>query len=161
MPSILADRLSTTLRHVNRHRIVLVGLGLLVASLVPACSAPCEEMLGVFPPPVITVTGAETVEVPHIAWSCDDFHSDTIDPPPSVVPDDEGRVTVSLDLEEGSSIEVTLDGAQAVVDPAPVAGANSWTFQVGRPEEPLVVRVCSADERCAMYWANLYPSPFG
>jgi hypothetical protein len=142
-------------------RRLVVSLGLVAMGLVAACTTPCEESLGVYPPPEITIVGAEAVEVPHISWTCGDFHSDTIDPPPSVLPDQQGRVALQLQLEEGSSIEVSFGNTPVVVSPAPVTGDNTWSFQVPDPVEPLVVRLCSEDRRCAMYWANLYPGLFG
>jgi hypothetical protein len=145
---------------VNHRRLasLLVVLGLLS---VGACSAPCEEALDVYPPAHIEVTGIETVEVPHISWTCAGFHSDSIDPPPSVVPDSAGRVGLEVSIEDGSTIEVSFGNTPVAVVPTPVAGVNTWSFEVPDPTEPLVVRICSADGACAMYWANLYPGLFG
>ena len=140
---------------VTDHRIS-VGLALLGVSLVAACSTPCEESLGVYPPDHILVTGAEAVEVPHISWTCDDFHADTLDPPPSVPPDAERRLQVEVTLEAGSTVEIRLGNEDATVDPAPVEGVNSWAVQIPEPSQPLIVQVCSADQRCALYWANTY-----
>ncbi len=42
------------------------------------------------------------------------------------------------------------------VDPAPVDGANSWVLGVHAQSEPLVIRLCSKDDACALYWANTY-----
>jgi hypothetical protein len=42
------------------------------------------------------------------------------------------------------------------VDPAPVEGVNTWTVQIPEPSQPLIVSVCAADRRCALYWANTY-----
>lgn len=123
---------------------------------VAACSPSCEESLGIYPPDQITVTGAETVEVPHIGWSCPGFHSDTIEPPPSVAPDAQGNLRVDLNMEPGSTVDVNFGNQPMVIDPAPVDGANSWSFPQPRPSEPLVVRLCSAEEACAMYWVNTY-----
>jgi len=140
---------------VNRHRLPLVGIGLL-GLLSAGCSSPCEESLGVYPPDHIVVTGMEMVDVPHIAWECRGFHSDSMDPPPSVSPDARGQVRVEVPIEEDSSIEVTLGNEQVALDPAPATGANSWMIRVADPSEPLIVRLCSAEDACAMYWANLY-----
>jgi hypothetical protein len=135
------------------------GLVILALCLVgfAACSAPCEEALGVYPPDEITVTGAETVEVPHIGWSCPGFHSDTIEPPPSVTPDAQGNLRVDLTMEPGSSIDVNFGNQPMVIDPAPVEGMNTWSFHQPRPSEPLIIRLCSGEEACAMYWVNTYP----
>ena len=141
---------------VTRRRLV-VALALFGCSLlVSVCSAPCDESLGVYPPDHIVVTGAEPVEVPHISWTCDDFHADTIDPPPSVPPDAERRLQVELELEAGSTVEIRLGDEDVPVDPAPVEGANTWMVQVPEPSQPLIVQVCSAHEQCALYWANTY-----
>lgn len=144
----------------NQRRLAsfLAVLGLLT---VGGCSAPCEEALDVYPPAQVKVIGVETVEVPHIAWTCDDFHQDSMDPPPSVTPDAEGRLGLEVPMEEGSTIEVSFGNSPVVVAPEPVAGINTWSFEPPGSTEPLVVRVCSSDGACAMYWANLYPSPFG
>jgi hypothetical protein len=123
---------------------------------ITGCGAPCEVALGVYPPDHIVVTGAEVVEVLHISWTCDDFHSDTIDPPPSVTPDEQGEVMIVVALEAGSTVEVSFGNSPVVVNPAPVEGDNSWSFEVAESSEPLVVRICSEDQACAMYWANLY-----
>jgi hypothetical protein len=133
-----------------------MAIGLLGLALAAACSSPCEASLGVYPPDHILVTGAEPVEVPHISWTCDDFHSDTIDPPPSVPPDAESRVQVEVTLVAGSTVEIRLGNDDVPVDPAPAEGANTWTVQVPEPSQPLIVQVCSADQRCALYWANTY-----
>jgi hypothetical protein len=133
--------------------ITLAFLGLLLAA---GCSDPCESSLGVYPPDHIVVIGAETIEVPHIAWACDDFHADSIDPPPSVAPADTGLVTVQVTIEEHSDVEVTFGNQPVVVNPAPGPGDNTWSFQVPEPLQPLVVRICSDDRACAMYWTNLY-----
>lgn len=133
-----------------------MAIGLLGVSLVSGCSSPCEEYLGDYPPDHILVTGAEQVEVPHISWTCDDFHSDTIDPPPSVPPDAERRLRVELILEAGSTVVIRLGNEDLTLDPAPVEGANAWPVQVPEPSQPLIVEVCSADQRCALYWANTY-----
>jgi hypothetical protein len=133
-----------------------MSIGLLGVSLVSACSTACEESLGVYPPAHIVVIGAEEVEVPHIAWTCDDFHSDTIDPPPSVPPDAEERLRVELTLEAGSTVGVRLGNEEVTLDPAPIEGVNTWMIQVSEPSQPLIVELCSADQRCALYWANTY-----
>lgn len=137
-------------------RRLVVALALGGWLLVSGCSTPCEESLGVYPPDHILVTGAESVEVPHISWTCDDFHSDIIDPPPSVPPDAEGRLQVELTLEADSTVEVRLGDEEVNLDPAPVEGANTWMLGVLEPSQPLIVEVCSADRRCALYWANTY-----
>lgn len=137
-------------------RRLLIGIGLFGVFLFPACSAPCEDSLGVDPPDHILVTGAEPVEVPHISWTCDDFHSDTIDPPPSVPPDAERRLQVEVTLEAGSTVEIRFGNEDVPVVPAPVEGVNTWAVQVPEPSQPLIVHICSADQRCAMYWANTY-----
>jgi hypothetical protein len=137
-------------------RRLLIGTGLLGVLLFPGCSAPCEDSLGIYPPGHILVTGIEAVEVPHIAWTCDGFHSDSMDPPPSVAPDPERRLQVQVTLEEESTVEVRFGNEAVSVDPAPVAGVNTWAFQVPDPSQPMIVDICSADERCAMYWANTY-----
>jgi hypothetical protein len=137
-------------------RRLLIGIGLCGVVLFPACSAPCEASLGFYPPAHILVTGAEPVEVPHISWTCDDFHSDTIDPPPSVRPDGERRLQVEVALEAGSTVEIRLGNEDVPVDPAPVEGANIWLVQVPEPSQPLIVSLCSADRRCAVYWSNTY-----
>ena len=134
------------------HLIVL----LLLAGLVAACGDPCEERLGEYPPDHIVVTGVEAVEVPHIGWSCPGFHSDTIEPPPSVAPDPDGNVLVEVTMEDGSTIDVRFGNQPVVVDPAPVDGANSWVLGVPAPGQPLVIRLCSQDDACALYWANTY-----
>jgi hypothetical protein len=137
-------------------RRLLIGTGLLGVLLLPACGAPCEDSLGVYPPSHILVTGIEAVEVPHIAWTCDGFHADSMDPPPSVAPDRERRLQVQVTLEDGSTVEVRFGNEVVSVDPAPVAGVNTWAFQVPDPSQPMIVHICSVDERCAMYWANTY-----
>jgi hypothetical protein len=134
-----------------------MAIGLFGLGLAAACSAPCEESLGVFPPDHILVTGAEPVEVPHISWTCDDFHSDTIDPPPSVSPDTERQLQVGITLTAGATVEIRLGNEDVVVDPAPVEGVNTWTVQIPERSQPLIVSVCSASEQCAIYWANTYP----
>ena len=123
---------------------------------VAACSTPCEQRLGEYPPDYIVVTGVEAVEVPHIGWSCPGFHSDTIEPPPSVAPDPQGNVLVEVTMEDGSTIDVRFGNQPVVVDPAPVDGANSWVMEVPTPSVPLVLRLCSEDDACALYWANTY-----
>jgi hypothetical protein len=133
----------------------VIPLSLFLANVV-ACSSPCEESLGVYPPPQITVTGAETIEVPHIGWSCPGYDSDTIEPPPSVAPDAQGNLQVELTMEPGSSIDVNFGNQPMVIDPAPVDGPNTWSFHQPRPSEPLVVRLCSEEEACALYWVNTY-----
>lgn len=124
--------------------------------VIVGCSAPCEERLGEYPPDHIVVTGVEAVEVPHIGWECPGFHSDTIDPPPSVAPDPQGNVLMDVTMESGSTIDVRFGHQPVVVDPAPVEGANSWVFQVPTSSEPLVVRLCSDADACALYWVNTY-----
>jgi hypothetical protein len=143
---------------VGRSRRLLIGIAMFGGSLFPACSTPCEESLGVYPPDHILVTGAEPVEVPHITWTCDDFHADTMDPPPSVSPDPERRLQVEVTLEDGSTVEIRLGNEDVPVDPAPVDGVNTWAVQILEPSQPLIVQVCSADRRCALYWANTYSS---
>ena len=59
-------------------------------------------------------------------------------------------------MEEGSTIDVRFGNQPVVVDPAPVDGANSWVLGVPAPAQPLVIRLCSEDEACALYWANTY-----
>lgn len=125
--------------------------------VLAGCSNPCSERVGDYPPDHIVVTGADTVDVPHIGWACPGFHSDTIDPPPSVAPDAEGNLRIDVTLEEESTVDVRFGNGPVVVDPAPVEGSNSWTFRVPTPSQPLVLRLCSADEACALYWVNTYP----
>lgn len=136
-------------------RLLHTGV-LLLGMLVAGCGDPCEQRLGEYPPDQIVVTGVEAVEVPHIGWACPGFHSDTIEPPPSVAPDPEGNVLVEVTMELGSTIDVRFGNQPVVVDPAPTDGANSWVLQVPAPSEPLVIRLCSEDEACALYWANTY-----
>ena len=133
-----------------------MAIGLLGVSLFSACSAPCEDAFGIYPPDHILVTGDEPVEVAHISWTCDDFHSDTIDPPPSVPADAERRLQVEVTLEAGSAVEIRFGNEDVPVVPAPVEGVNTWAVQVPEPSQPLIVHLCSADQRCAMYWANTY-----
>ena len=136
-------------------RLLLTGV-LLLAIVAAACGDPCAERLGEYPPDHIVVTGVEAVEVPHIGWACPGFHSDTIEPPPSVAPDPEGNVLVEVTMEDGSTIDVRFGNQPVVVDPAPVDGANSWVLGVPAQSEPLVIRLCSKDDACALYWANTY-----
>ena len=107
-------------------------LGLLVAG----CGDPCEQRLGEYPPDHIVVTGVEAVEVPHIGWSCPGFHSDTIEPPPSVAPDPEGNVLVEVTMESGSTIDVRFgnqpvrsgagpDGRRQLLGPAGAASGGA------------------------------------
>jgi hypothetical protein len=137
----------------RRHLLIAV---LLLATVVAASGDPCEDRLGEYPPDHIVVTGMEVVEVPHIGWACPGFHSDTIEPPPSVSPDPQGNVLVEVTLEDGSTIDVRFGNQPVVVDPAPVDGANSWVLEVPAPSDPLVIRLCSEDDACALYWANMY-----
>jgi hypothetical protein len=139
------------------HRRLLVSFGLLGLLSVAGCSTPCQDFLGVYPPDHIVVTGADSVEVPHIAWECPGYNSDSMDPPPSVAPDSEQQLRVDVTLEEGSLVEVRVGDEPAPVDPAPTEGANFWVFEIPDPAEPLIVRICSADDRCALYWTNTYP----
>jgi hypothetical protein len=141
---------------VNLNRRLIPGIGLLGLLSVVGCNAPCQDSLGVYPPDHIVVTGAESMEVPHIAWECPGYNSDSIDPPPSVVPDSEQRLQVEIALEEGSTVEVRFGNQEQPVDPAPVEGPNSWVFLVPGSSEPLIVRLCSAEDRCALYWVNTY-----
>lgn len=141
------------------HRRLTLAITFLALLSIAGCGAPCEGSLGVYPPDHIVVTGVEAAEVPHISWTCDDFHSDSMDPPPSVVPNGQGEVMIEVTLETGTTVEVSFGNSPAVVNPAPVEGNNSWSFEVPDPLEPLVVRICSEDQRCAMYWANLYSGP--
>ena len=136
-------------------RLLLTGV-LLLAMVVAACGDPCEQRLGEYPPDQIVVTGVEAVEVPHIGWSCPGFHSDTIEPPPSVAPDPDGNVLVEVTMEDGSTIDVRFGNQPVVVQPAPTDGANSWVVRVPAGSEPLVIRLCSKDDACALYWANTY-----
>lgn len=137
------------------HRLLL-GLAVLLLLMIGGCSEPCEESLGTYPPPVISVTGTERVEVPHISWTCGEFHSDSIDPPPSVTPDAEQRLQVEVTLEPGSTVEARFGNQQAPVEPAPTEGLNAWVFPAPAASEPLIVTICSRDDRCAMYWVNTY-----
>jgi hypothetical protein len=141
----------------HRHRRLLVSFGLLGLLSIAGCGTPCQDFLGVYPPDHIVVTGVESVEVPHIAWECPGYNSDSMDPPPSVAPDSEQQLRVDVTLEEDSLVEVRVGDGPAPVDPAPVEGANSWVFRIPDPAEPLRVRICSADDRCALYWVNTYP----
>jgi hypothetical protein len=141
---------------VTTSRRLLIGIGLFGVFLLPACGAPCEDSLGVYPPGHIVVIGIEAVEVPHISWTCDDFHSDSMDPPPSVAPDPERRLQVQVTLEDESTVEVRFGNDAVSVDPAPVAGVNTWAFQAPDPSQPMIVHICSADQRCAIYWVNTY-----
>ena len=136
--------------------LLLIGV-LLLAMVAAACGDPCEQRLGEYPPDHIVVTGVEVVEVPHIGWACPGFHSDTIEPPPSVAPDPQGNVLVEVTMEAGSTIDVRFGNQPVVVDPAPINGANSWVLGVPTSSEPLVIRLCSGDDACALYWANTYP----
>jgi hypothetical protein len=140
---------------VKLRQIVLVCLPGLV--WISACGTPCEDALGVDPPGHITVIGDETVEVGHIAWECPGFHSDSMDPPPSVPPAADGSVTVEMGLTPGTTVDIRFGNQPVSLDPAPAEGENRWTWQVPEPAEPLVVRLCSAEAACAMYWTNLYP----
>lgn len=123
---------------------------------IGGCSQPCQDYLGTYPPPVIVVTGTERAEVPHISWTCGEFHSDSMDPPPSVIPDAEQRLQVEVTLEPGTTVEARFGNHEVAVDPAPAEGVNTWVFRVPAPSEPLIVRLCSRDDRCAMYWVNTY-----
>jgi len=142
---------------VNLSRRLIPGIGLFGLFLLAGCSAPCQDSLGDYPPPHIVVTGVESVEVPHIAWECPGYNSDSMDPPPSVTPDAERQLRVEMTLEEDSTVEVRVGDESALLDPGPTEGANSWVVEIPDPAEPLRVRVCAADDRCALYWANTYP----
>jgi hypothetical protein len=137
----------------RRFLVLLVSL-LSIATV--ACTDQCEQRLGEYPPDHIVVTGTEAVDVPHIGWECPDFHSDTIEPPPSVAPDGDGNLLVEVEMEAGSTIDVRFGNHPTVVVPAPVEGPNTWLLHVPSPSEPLVIRLCSADEACALYWVNTY-----
>ena len=139
----------------NQRRLACV-LALLGIGLISGCSAPCQDALGTYPPPLIVVTGTERVQVPHISWTCGDFHSDSIDPPPSVTPDPEQRLQVEATLESGTTVEARFGNQEVALEPAPAQGANAWVFQVPAPSEPLIITLCSSDGRCAMYWVNTY-----
>jgi hypothetical protein len=139
-------------RPVRRWGLVAIAAILLQTS----CSPPCQDSLGSYPPPQIVVTGAETVDVPYIAWECPGFNSDSMDPPPSVAPDPAGEVRVEMTLEPGSTVEFRFGNQPVSLDHQPAAGANSWSLRTTVPGEPLITRLCSEDGRCAVYWLNLY-----
>jgi len=140
---------------VNQRRLASI-FALLGIVFVAGCSAPCEDSLGSYPPPVIVVTGTESVEVPHISWTCGEFHSDSMDPPPSVTPDPEQRLQVEVTLESGTTVEARFGNQEVAVDPVPAEGVNAWVFRVPALSEPLIVTLCSRDDRCALYWVNTY-----
>ena len=141
------------------HRRLTAAITLLGLLAIAGCGAPCEDSLGVYPPDHIVVTGAEAVEVPHLSWTCGDFNSDSIDPPPSMAPDGEQRLRVDVTLERGTTVEVRFGNQEVLIEPIPIEGPNSWEFQAPGRSEPLIVRLCSSDERCALYWLNTYSIP--
>ncbi|HEX6146637.1 MAG TPA: hypothetical protein VF083_07655, partial [Acidimicrobiia bacterium] len=63
---------------------------------------------------------------------------------------------IEVALETGSTVEIRLGSEDMPVDPAPVEGVNEWTVRIPEPSQPLIVSVCAADRRCALYWANTY-----
>jgi hypothetical protein len=99
------------------------------------------------------MVGLESVAIPYAAWECRGFNSDSWEDPPVVTVD--SQVTIEMSLEEGSTVELRVDNESVPTDPAPVAGANSWTLGLTTADKEVTVRLCSAEAACALYVAAL------
>jgi len=130
-----------------------LALTLALAGLLSACSRDCTDMLGTYPPDAVTMTGVESVEVPYAAWGCLGYDLDAIDSV-RVVPV-ESEVTIEVTLREGSTVDVRVDDESVPADRAPIEGDNAWTLALPPDAEGVSIRICSEEDACAIYVAEL------
>jgi len=128
-------------------------LTLTLAGLLTSCTRDCTDMLGTYPPDAVVMTGLESVEVPYAAWGCLGYDLDAIDTV-RVIPVESG-LTVEVSLREGSTVDLQVDNESVPVDPVPSQGDNSWTVELPPDAEGVSIRICSKEDACAIYVAEL------
>lgn len=116
----------------------------------------CVEMAGVYPPGTVTLVGLERVEVPFTSWECAGYNQDTFeeDLPVFRVGRDH-EVVVKVEMRDGAELDVraVTAGDQVHLDAAVDGDAASVTLPEGT--ESVIVRMCTADGRCANYEADV------
>jgi hypothetical protein len=133
--------------------VSMFALTLAFAGLLSGCSRDCTDMLGTYPPDAVVMTGLESVEVPYAAWGCLGYDLDAIDSV-RVIPV-ESELTVEVSLREGSTVDLRVDFENVPVDPVPIEGDNVWTLELPSNAESVSIRICSDEDACAMYVAEL------
>jgi hypothetical protein len=133
--------------------VSMLVLTVALAGLLSGCTRDCTDMLGTYPPDAVVMTGLESVEVPYAAWGCLGYDSDAIDSV-RVIPV-ESELTVEVSLREGSTVDLQVDFESVPVDPAPIEGENMWTLELSSNAESVSIRICSDEDACAVYVAEL------
>lgn len=128
-------------------------LVLTLAGLIPGCTRNCTDMVGIYPPDVVVMIGLESVEVPYAAWGCSGYDLDAADSVPSIPA--VSQLTVEVSLREESTVDLRVDNESVPVDPAPLQGDNAWTLDLPPEAESVSIRICSEEDACAVYVAEL------
>lgn len=139
--------------HQHPANVSVLVLTLALAGLLSACTRDCTDMLGTYPPDAVTMTGLESVEVLYAAWGCPGYDLDAFDVV-RVIPV-ESELTVEVSLREGSTVDLQVDFESVPVDPGPIEGDNVWTLELPPDSESASIRICSDEDACAIYVAEL------
>ncbi len=131
----------------------MLVLTLALAGLLSGCTRDCADMLGTYPPDAVVMTGLESVEVPYAARGCLGYDLDAIDSL-RVIPV-ESELTVGVSLREGSTVDLRVDFESVPVDSGPIEGDNVWTLDLPSNAESVSIRICSDEDACATYVAEL------
>ena len=67
----------------------------------------------------------------------------------------ESELTVEVSLREGSTVDLRVDNESVPIDPVPIEGDNAWTFNLPPEAEGVSIRICSDEDACAIYMAEL------
>jgi hypothetical protein len=138
-------------RHISDGSLFVLVLAL--AGLLPGCTRDCTDMLGIYPPDVVVMTGVESVEVSYAAWGCSGYDLDAFDSV-RVIPV-ESQLTIEVSLREESTVDLRVDNESVPVDPVPLEGDNAWTLDLPNDAESVSIRICSEEDACAIYIAEL------
>lgn len=131
--------------------VLVLTLGL--AGLLSGCTRDCTNMLGTYPPDAVVMTGLESVDVPYGAWGCVGYDLDAVDSVRAIPV--ESELTVEVSLREGSTVDLRVDNESVPIDPVPIEGDNAWTFNLPPEAEGVSIRICSDEDACAIYMAEL------
>lgn len=119
---------------------------------VPACA----EIADRYPPETVTMIGSERVEIPFTSWECPGYNADTFDedmPLLRVGPD--GKVLVNGEMRDGVQLDVRALVGGEVVQLDVAIKREEALINLPEGAGSLLVRMCTADARCANYEADI------
>ena len=116
----------------------------------------CSDARGSYPPESIEFVGRATVSVPFASWACPGYDSEGPGAAGvTIQPGVDGRVSIEAPIRDDAQVEVRFRPAAGGAENGFTSDVpGPWTIATSEPGS-IVVRLCTADDRCATYIADV------